>query len=91
MEQDAEKRQAWDCVVDECQITSDKRDRCRHVLLPTRFFAVDAIGGVEGAQSTVCVRTLDLQKKVIALVSKYARAREVRRKLKTNARTNSSF
>lgn len=27
----------------------DKRDRCRHVLLPTRFFAVDAIGGVEGA------------------------------------------
>ena len=75
----------------ECQITSDKRDRCRHVLLPTRFFAVDAIGGVEGAQSTVCVRTLDLQKKVIALVSKYARAREVRRKLETNARTNSSF
>lgn len=91
MERVAENRQAWDRVVYECQITSDKRDRCRHVLLPTRFFAVDAIGGVEGAQSTVCVRTLDLQKKVIALVSKYARAREVRRKLETNARTNSSF
>jgi hypothetical protein len=55
----------------------DKRDRCRHILLPARFFAVTTVGGVEGAQSTVRVRTLDLQS--ASLVSNYAGSREVRR------------
>jgi hypothetical protein len=39
-----------------CFTQSGKKD----LLLPTRFFAVDAVYGVERAQSTVGVRALNL-------------------------------